>query len=94
MKSWPPADSNDQKMLFKEYTLNKDTLQQFKGNPVDKLQEFFALNIPLMVVAGGIDQSVPLFENAGVLLEYSANKKIFVNSIIQLQEKATIGVKQ
>lgn len=83
LKSWPPADSWDQEMLFKEYTLNKDTLFQYKGNPVDKLVDFFALNIPLLVVAGAVDDLVPLRENAGVLLAYCKENNISVESIIK-----------
>ena len=83
LKSWPPADSWDQEMLFKEYTLNKDTLLQYKGNPVDKLAEFFVLDIPLLVVAGAMDELVPLKENAGVLLDFCKENNISIQSIIK-----------
>lgn len=83
MKSWPPKASWDQEMLFKEYTLNDDTFPIFKGNPVDKLSDFFALNIPLMVVAGAADELVPLHENAGVLLEYCKKNSITVDVVIK-----------
>lgn len=83
LKSWPPEDSWDQEMLFKEYSLNKETFAQYKGNPVDKLQDFFALNIPLLVVAGAMDELVPLSENSEILLNYCKEHNISVESIIK-----------
>lgn len=83
LKSWPPDKSIDQKMLFEEYTLNEKTLLDYRGNPIDNLEEFFKLNIPLMVVAGVLDTSVPLNENAGILLEYCKGNNISVDSIIK-----------
>ena len=70
MKTWPPKGSIEQTQVYKEYSLNEQTLQTFDGNPIDNLEEFFALNIPLMVVAGVVDSVVPYSENSGKLLEY------------------------
>ena len=70
MKSWPLAGSKEQKQLFDEYSLTEETLKIFKENPVDNLGEFFDTNIPVLVIAGEVDELVPLKENAGVLLDY------------------------
>lgn len=83
LKSWPPQNSNEQAQMFEEYALNEDTLPLFKGNPVDNLAEFFSLKIPLMIVAGGVDEVVPLQENAGVLLQYAKEQGIEVRQIIK-----------
>ena len=83
MKSWPPKGSEEQMQLFEEYTLSEDTLSLFRDNPVDNLSEFFALDIPLMLVAGDADELVPLEENGGVLLDYCEKNGIAVVSIVK-----------
>ena len=83
MRSWPPKDSKEQRQLFVEYTLNKDTLPLFDDNPIDNLKEYFDLNIPTLVVAGDADELVPLAENAGVLLRYCDKNRIEVESYIK-----------
>ncbi len=83
MKSWPPKGSAEQAQLFAEYTLNADTLPLFRENPIDNLDEFFALDIPLMVVAGASDELVPFDENAGILLDYCRERGIAVETVIK-----------
>lgn len=83
LKSWPPKGSVEQSQMFEEYALSEQTLPNFKGNPVDNLAEFFALNVPLMIVAGDADEVVPLQENAGVLLDYAKKNGITVKAIIK-----------
>jgi len=83
MKSWPPKGSEEQEQLFAEYTLNAETLPLFRENPLDNLDEFFSLGIPLMVVAGDADELVPLDENAGILLDYCKANGIAVESLIK-----------
>jgi hypothetical protein len=68
MKTWPPEGSVERGQVYDEYCLNKDTFEKFTGNPVDNLEEFFALGIPLMVIAGVVDSVVPYKENAEKLL--------------------------
>ena len=58
MKSWPPKNSVEQGQAFEEYGLNADTLRTFKGNPIDNLDEFFSLGLPLLLIAGGSDEVV------------------------------------
>ena len=83
MKSWPPKGSAEQAQLFAEYTLNEQTLPLFRENPIDNLDEFFALKLPLMVVAGAVDELVPLDENAGILLDYCRTHGIDAESIVK-----------
>ena len=83
MKSWPPKDSNEQKQLFAEYTLNADTLPLFDENPVDNLEEYFKLGLPTLVVAGDADEVVPLSENAGILLNYCDENNITIERYIK-----------
>ena len=83
IKSWPSNDSVEQKQLFSEYSLQSDTLARFNDNPIDNLKEFFDSGIPLLIIAGGKDEVVPLNENVGVLLDYCAKNGISVHSVIK-----------
>ena len=83
LKTWPPKDSMEQLQLFNEYGLNADALVSFKGNPVDNLSEFFALQIPLLIVAGAADEVVPFEFNAGKLIKYCNANNIKIISIIK-----------
>ena len=83
MKSWPPEGSVERSQVYEEYGLNAETYQMFKGNPIDNLDEFFALGIPLYIVAGGADEVVAFEENSGKLLAYCAQKGINVPYIIK-----------
>ena len=83
MKTWPPKDSVEQGQLFEEYGLNTQTLATFQGNPIDNLDEFFSLHIPLLVVAGGADEVVPFDKNAGKLLAYAKARGIDVVSVVK-----------
>lgn len=83
MKTWPPKDSIEQLQLFNEYGLNEETLLSFKGNPIDNMPEFFALQIPLLIVAGAADEVVPFECNAGKLIKYCNVNNIEITSIIK-----------
>ena len=83
MKTWPWADSIEQKQMFEEYGLNKESLVAFKGNPIDKLKEFFACNIPLLIIAGGKDEVVPFDKNAGLLIDYCQKNNIQITKIVK-----------
>jgi len=69
--------------MFAEYGLNADMLPTFKGNPIDKMDELFALRIPLLLIAGGKDEVVPFEKNAGLMIEYCKSKGIKIISIVK-----------
>lgn len=83
MKTWPPEGSVERGQVYDEYCLNEQTFQSFKGNPIDNLQEFFSLRIPLMVVAGALDSVVPFEKNAGKLLAYCEQNGVKVTQIVK-----------
>lgn len=83
MKSWPLEGSKEQGQVFDEYGLNAETLSTFRGNPIDNMEEFFALEIPLLIIAGGSDEVVPFEENAGKLIEYCKTNSIKITSIVK-----------
>ena len=73
LKTWPTKSKNpgEFKGMLASYGLTEEEFASFKGSPVDKLEEFFKLGIPLLVVAGDSDATVPFEENAGRLIEYA-----------------------
>ena len=83
MKTWPYKGSIEQEQLFEEYGLNEETLMSFKGNPIDNLKEFFDLNIPLLMIAGGADEIVPYEMNTGKLMDYCNSNNIKVDFILK-----------
>lgn len=83
MKTWPLEGSMERGQVYQEYCLNKETFQTFTGNPIDNLQEFFSLNIPLLIVAGAKDSVVPYNENAGKLLAYCKENGIEIIQVIK-----------
>lgn len=83
MKSWPLDDTIEQSQMLEEYTLNKATLPSFKDNPINNLEEFFRLNIPLLIIAGAKDSLVSYNENTGALIDFCSQKNISINSIIK-----------
>ncbi|MBP3495899.1 MAG: prolyl oligopeptidase family serine peptidase [Clostridia bacterium] len=83
MRSWPPKGSREREEVYQEYTLTEETLEIFKGHPIENLKEFFELNIPLLLVAGGSDEVVPFEENSGKMIEYCKNNNIDIISIVK-----------
>lgn len=83
LKSWPIVDTKEQREMFACYTLNADTLLSFKENPVDKLEEYFSLGIPTLLIAGAKDEVVPVAENCGIMIEYCEKNNIPLEVIIK-----------
>ena len=74
IRSWPGgkgkgkgSPKNWQEALA-VYGLTEDTLRDFKGNPLDRLEPIAQARIPIISVCGDADQVVPFSENT-VLLE-------------------------
>ena len=70
MRTWPLKDSKHRDEVYFEYGLNDETIESFGGHPIENLKEFFSLNIPLLLVAGGADEVVPFDRNAGKMIYY------------------------
>ena len=68
LRSWPWHKGHFHDQFCKEYNLNEETFETFRGSPLDMKEEFAANNIPLLIIAGDKDLSVP-FEDNGALLE-------------------------
>lgn len=83
LKSWPPKGSAEQAQMFAEFALNEDTLPLYHENPVDLMDEFFNLDIPVFLVAGGADEVVPLRENGGKMIEQALRHNARLSYIVK-----------
>lgn len=66
IRSWPLANpmSREAKECLECYNLTPKTLETFRGNPVDRVEEVFG--IPVIIVAGDSDRVVPYRENGEI----------------------------
>lgn len=73
IRSWPGAKgaSPGSRPLFEQalkiYGLTEETLSDFKGDPIDRLEPIAKAGIPILSVCGDADKVVPLAENTAVL---------------------------
>ena len=64
LRSWPWHKGINHELFCKEYNVNEETFETFRGSPVDTVSEFASYDIPLLIVSGDKDLSVPIEENA------------------------------
>lgn len=83
LKSWPKQNSKEQAQFFEEYHINWDTYKTFHDSPIDNLEEFFACEIPVLLVAGDSDLLVPFAENGKIMLEKSLEYKADLKCILK-----------
>jgi hypothetical protein len=103
--SWPGGKGNGKgaEMEWLEclnvYGLNEATVKDFRGNPIDKVEAIATSNIPVIIVAGDSDATVPHTENTVVFekrfREFSENIKVILKPGIDhhphsLEESAPI----
>ena len=77
IRSWPGgkgAGKGDghcwqQALGFYGLTDDPEALQNFKGNPIDRLEPIAAAKIPILAVCGDADKVVPYPENTAILEE-------------------------
>lgn len=65
------------------YGLTEETLADFKGNPLDKLEALKAADLPVMLVAGAVDTVVP----------YDTNGKLFAERYAAMGGRIEVIVK-
>lgn len=70
MRTWPRAGSAAREQVYSEYNLTEETIEDFHGHPIENMREFFALNIPLLLIAGDSDEVVPFEANSGRMISY------------------------
>jgi len=83
LKSWPVKESNEYYQMLDCYNLNKETYDLFKYSPIDKLDEFARLNIPVLIVAGAIDTTVPIKDNCEIMIDYYKAHNLKIDYILK-----------
>ena len=75
LKSWPGGkghgvgDPESWKQAQEVYGLSEADLIAFRGNPTDTCVPLAARKIPLLIIAGDADKTVPYDENGAILVE-------------------------
>lgn len=71
--SWPGQNreewNNDWKNFLDAWNMTDETVAEFTANPIDMLQPMAEKKIPVILVAGEKDKTVPYSENGAVLVE-------------------------
>ena len=83
MRSWPPFGSENREQVYAEYSLTPETIETFKGHPVENFAEFFSHGIPLLLVAGGADEVVPFYENSGKMIDYCKAHNVDITVLVK-----------
>lgn len=66
--SWPGRkQANLWKDMLREWNLTEETIDNFKGNPIDNLEPLAQAGIPIISVCGDSDKVVPYEQNMGIL---------------------------
>jgi predicted esterase len=65
------------------YKLSEETVLNFKGHPIDKIDLVLKAAIPIIIVAGDADTIVPYNENSAVLVNYYREKGGIINIIVK-----------
>ena len=78
LRSWPWHKGVNHDLFCKEYNVNEETFETLRSSPVDTVAEFIEYDIPLLIVAGDKDLTVPIEDNAYVFKKsYEAVGKSF-----------------
>jgi pimeloyl-ACP methyl ester carboxylesterase len=69
IRSWPGRDRNSKEWAdcLEAYGLTNESLVAFRGNPIDRIVPVVKAGVPIIVVAGDADKTVPVAENTAVL---------------------------
>ena len=73
IRSWPrrfkdtAAGEKTWRECLQLYGLTEETVADFKGSPLDRIEPVAAVKIPIIVVCGDADDVVSLAENTAVL---------------------------
>ena len=70
LRTWPWNKGRNHELFCKEYNVNEETFKTFSGSPVDTVAEFAEYDIPLLIVAGDKDETVPIEQNTYIFKNY------------------------
>ncbi|WP_222430803.1 alpha/beta hydrolase family protein [Cohnella terricola] len=74
IRSWPggygkaPRAEKEWQECLQNYGLTEETARDFKGNPLDKIDQVAEAGIPILVVYGDADKDAIFSENAEILI--------------------------
>lgn len=83
LKSWPPKGSKEHLQVLERFNLTEETFDTMHFSPIDKLDEFAKLNIPVLIVAGAIDKTVPHKENCQIMVDYYKERNLEIKYILK-----------
>ena len=83
LKTWPHAGYREFDEMLYSYGLTENAFKNFKNSPVDNLEEFFKNNIPVMIVAGAKDKTVPYKKNCQIMVDFCKNKNLDIKYILK-----------
>lgn len=83
LKSWPPKGSKEYYEMLNCYLLDETTYENGGYSPVDKLEEFASKGIPVMIVAGAKDATVPYDENCQIMVDYYKNHGLDITYVLK-----------
>lgn len=76
LRTWPPYGIFEKYEMLKELNLSETTLLNYSENPINKIEEYFKLGVPTLLVAGEKDTVVPYFRNAYQIIKYCEQNNI------------------
>lgn len=83
LKSWPNKSCLEFDEMLERYNLNESAIASFKNSPVDNLEEFSKNGIPVLIVAGAVDTTVPHKENCQIMVDFYKSKGLKIKYILK-----------
>ena len=83
LKSWPKRETAEFTQFLREYNLCEETLKSFKDSPKDRIEEFSRNGIPILIVAGDSDATVPYKENGKLMVDYYKKKELKITVFVK-----------
>ncbi len=84
LKDWPQPGIPEHTQMLEEYGINDQALfGNWHENPIDRLEEYFSLGLPTLVVAGDADEAVDFTKNAGKLQRFCSERGLPLTGIVK-----------
>lgn len=83
LRSWPQRRSKEYEELLNEYNLDEKIYEKGGFSPIDYLEEFSKNNLPVFIVAGDSDKTVPPKENCEIMVQYYKEHHLKIDYIVK-----------
>ena len=77
LNTWPEKFSKEYYEYLNCYSLSEETTKIFNQSPINNLNEFSNLNIPVILIAGDADETVAFEKNSKLMIEMFKEKSNF-----------------